>query len=237
MTCTLTTPPVATILAKHFTDAEQQRAKAHEAPGPAEGEPRLQTPFERFTAAKDRHMAIDRPFGQLIYALIRASQPAVVVEFGTSFGISTIFLAAAVRDNGVGKVVTTEFIAEKIVTARQNLTDAGLADLIEFRGGDAMQTLAEPLPGPVDFLFLDGEKSMYLHILTLLEPRMKPGCLVVSDNTDHAGTEPYLEYIRAAGSHYISSALLTTGGPKHESATKSRCVFDHRVHPAGPPGL
>lgn len=217
MTCTLNDSPAAVILEKLFADAEQQRAKAHDAPGPAEAEPPQQTPFERFSAARNRYMPIDRPFGHLMYALIRASRPAVVVEFGTSFGISTIFLAAAVRDNGMGKVITTEFIAEKLVTARQNLTDAGLADLIEFRGGDAIQTLAEPLPGPVDFLFLDGEKSMYLDIVKLLEPRMKPGCLVVSDNTDHEGTQTYLDYIRAAGSGYISSALLTTGGPKHQS--------------------
>lgn len=215
MTCTLTDPPAANVLEKLYADAEQQSAKALPAPDPAGAA--QQTPFERFTAAKDRYMPIDRPFGNLMYALIRASRPAVVAEFGTSFGISTIFLAAAVRDNGMGKVITTEFIAEKIVTARQNLTDACLADLVEFRGGDAIQTLAEPLPGPVDFLFLDGEKSMYLDIVKLLEPRMKPGCLIVSDNTDQPGAASYLAHIRAAGSGYLSSALLTTGGPKHES--------------------
>lgn len=217
MTCTLTDSPVAEVLDRLLADAELQRSRPRNQQSAPDAEPEKMTALERYSAMKDLYLPIDRPFGNLLYSLIRASRPLTVVEFGTSFGISTIFLAAAVRDNGVGKVVTTEFIAEKAETAKQNLTDAGLVDLIDFRLGDAMQTLKEPLPGPVDFLFLDGEKSMYLDIVKLLEPRMKSGCLIASDNTDHEGAELCLEYIREAGNGYISSPVLTPGGPKHES--------------------
>lgn len=213
MTYTLTNSSAAKVLETLFADAKQQRFKLRSRPKPSE----TSTPFERFSAAKDFYMPVDRPFGNLMYSLIRASRPLTLVEFGTSFGISTIFLAAAVRDNGEGKVITTEFIDEKAETAKQNLTDAELVDLVDFRVGDAIATLKEPLPGPVDFLFLDGEKSMYLDIVKLLEPQMKPGCLIVSDNTNHKGAETYLHYIREASNGYISSPLATSDSPKHHS--------------------
>jgi predicted O-methyltransferase YrrM len=217
MKCTLTESPAATILERLLAAADIQHLEHQHSPKPSQEAASLDTPFERFSAAKALYMPIDRPFGNLMYALIRASRPSTIVEFGTSFGISTIFLAAAVRDNGIGKVITTEFIAEKVATARLNLTEAGLVDLIEFRAGDAIQTLQEPLPGPVDFLFLDGEKSMYLDIVKLLEPHMKPGCLVLSDNTDHEGAETYVDYMREGSNGYISASLLTAGGPKQHS--------------------
>ncbi|GHC06085.1 O-methyltransferase [Cerasicoccus arenae] len=218
MTNTLLDSPAAHVLDKLFADAEQQMAKFRDAaqnqPKP---EPVDQTPFERFSARKDLYMPIDRPFGNLMYSLIRATQARTVVEFGTSFGISTIYLAAAVRDNGAGKVITSEFIPEKAETAKKNLTDADLVDLIDFRVGDALMTLNEPLPGQVDFVFLDGEKSMYLDILKVLEPHMKSGCLISSDNTDHDGVENFLAYLHDPANGYVSTPLLTLGGSKHHS--------------------
>ena len=217
MQCTLHSSPAADVLVELYADSELQDAKAKDRPKSAPPLWSGATPLERFTSAKHLYMPIDRPFGHLLYSLIRASRPLTIVEFGTSFGISTIFLAAAARDNGAGKVITTEFLADKAEVAKKNLTAAGLADWVEFRVGDAIHTLHEPLPGPVDFLFLDGEKTMYLDVVKLLEPRMKPGCLIASDNTDQQGTHTYLNHVRDAGNGYISAPLLTPGGPKHQS--------------------
>lgn len=215
---TLTESPAADVLNRLFADAETQMARFRSPTGrPTTPEPEHLTPFERFSARKDLYMPVDRPFGNLMYSLIRGSGAKTVVEFGTSFGISTIFLAAAVRDNGAGQVITTEFIPEKAEVAKTNLTDAGLADLVDFRIGDALATLLEPLPGPVDFIFLDGEKTMYLDVLKVLEPHLKTGCLIASDNTDHDGMESYLEYLRDPANGYISTAVLTPGGPKQNS--------------------
>lgn len=153
-----------------------------------------------------------------MYSLIRASRAQTVVEFGTSFGVSTLFLAAAVRDNGSGQIVTTEFIPEKTETAKRNLMDAGLADCVDFRVGDAMETLKKPLPGAVDFVFLDGEKTMYPQVLRLLESLMKPGCLIASDNTDHDGVQGFLDDLRNPDNGYISMPALTPAGAR---ATRS----------------
>ena len=105
-----------------------------------------------------------------------------MVEFGTSFGISTIHLAAAVRDNGAGRVISTELNAAKAAQARANLAEAGLSDRVTILEGDARETLAA-VPGPVGFVLLDGWKGLYLPVLRLLEPRLAPGALVLADDT------------------------------------------------------
>ncbi len=214
--CTLHESPVADVLTALYADAKKQHAKAASRPR-QERENDTRTPFERFSEMKTRYLPIGRAFGTLMYTLIRATRPTTIIEFGTSFGISTIFLAAAVRDNGAGKVITTEFIPEKAETAKQNLTDAGLVDWVEFRIGDAIETLAEPLPGPVDFLFLDGEKSMYVDVLKLLEPQMPAGALVASDNTDMDGTAELLAYVRDQSNGYVTAPLLTASGEDRTS--------------------
>ncbi len=217
MYCTLNESPAADVLNALYADAAAQRAKHDQGSHKPRPDFENMTPLERFTHAKDAYMPIDRPFGNFLYSTIRASRPQCVVEFGTSFGISTIFQAAAVRDNGVGRIVTTEFIETKAAKAKQNLTEAGLVDLIDFRVGDAMQTLLEPLPAPVDYLFLDGEKSMYIDIVKLLEPFMKSGCLIASDNTDSPGAATYLDYMRDPANGYISTPMLTPGDHKGHS--------------------
>lgn len=217
MSCSLHNPRVTQVLDALYADAEHRESCRNNDTQTANAPAKNSSPYERFYALKDHYLPIDMPFGNLLYALIRTSRPHTVIEFGTSFGISTIFLAAAVHDNGVGRVITTEFIEEKADVAKCNLTDAGLAECVEFRVGDALDTLKDPLPAPCDFLFLDGEKSLYRDVVILLEPQMKSGCLIVSDNTDHEGAQTYLEHVRDAHNGYVSTPLLTLGGTKHET--------------------
>ena len=120
-----------------------------------------------------------------------------------SLGISAIHLASAVRDNGGGRVVTTELSAVKVATATKTFTDVGLDDLITVLEGDALTTL-QSLDGPVDFVVLDGWKELYVPILELLEPRLSPGTLVVADNTSMAELVPYLDYVRDPANGYVS---------------------------------
>ena len=77
-----------------------------------------------------------------------------MVEVGTSHGVSTLYLAAAVRDNGGGVVIGTEHEAEKAKAARANFAAAGLAEFIELREGDLRETL-KSLEGPIDFVLVD----------------------------------------------------------------------------------
>lgn len=172
--------------------------------------------YDRFAARKQIYMPVDREFGNLMYAMAKSMKAKNIVEFGTSFGISTIFLAAAVKDNGGGVVITTEFIPEKAETAKKNLTEANLSDVLEFRVGDALKTLATEVPS-IDMVFLDGEKSMYLDILKLIEPKLRPGCIIAADNTDTEGVKNFLEYVRESKNGYISSAVLTPGKNGHRA--------------------
>ena len=135
--------------------------------------------------------------GRLLYALARSSKPDTVVEFGTSFGISTIHLAAAVRDNGTGRVISTELSAAKVARARANIAEAGLANWVTILEGDARQTLAG-LAGPVGFVLLDGWKGLYLPVLRLLEPRLAAGALVLADDTISMAAQmaDYLSHVR-----------------------------------------
>jgi predicted O-methyltransferase YrrM len=152
---------------------------------------------------KDAPLAVSRETGHLLYMLARSSRARVIVEFGTSFGISTLHLAAALRDNGGGRLITSEFEPSKAKRARQNLTTGGLIDLVEIREGDALKTLGADLPDTIDLVLLDGAKALYPEILDLVEGHLRPGAVIVADNADDS--PDYLARVRAPGSGYMST--------------------------------
>jgi predicted O-methyltransferase YrrM len=167
---------------------------------------RPMTTRERSEAMSEFYIPVTPEAGRLLYALVRATRPATVVEFGMSFGISAIHLASAVRDNGTGRVVTTELSTTKIAAAAETFAETGLDDVITVLEGDALTTLAD-LQGPVDFVLLDGWKDLYLPVLELIEPRLSPGVLVVADNTNSAELEPFLDRVRNPDNGYVSFNL------------------------------
>lgn len=190
------------------TDPAARRA-AREAGVTDEGDPRFHS------AMAGAYMPVTPDFGRLLYILARVSRAQNIVEFGTSFGVSTIFLAAALRDNGGGRLVTTEREASKTERARANLARAGLDHLVEFRTGDALESLWSSPPAPVDLLFLDGPKALYLGVLQLMEPRLASGAAVASDNTDMGGAGGYLDHVRDQRNGYTSCGLLTAALGAH----------------------
>ncbi|MGC4091623.1 MAG: class I SAM-dependent methyltransferase [Polyangiaceae bacterium] len=154
---------------------------------------------------KDAALAVSRETGTLLYMLARSTRAREIVEYGTSFGISTLHLAAALRDNGGGRLITTEFEPSKVARARANLTEGGLVDLVEFREGDALQTLRTHLPEAIDLLLLDGAKSLYPEILSLVESRLRSGALIVADNADFS--PEYLARVRSPAEGYLSMSF------------------------------
>lgn len=158
---------------------------------------------ERADAFSEIYMPVTPEAGRLLYSLVRATRPTTVVEFGMSFGISAIHLAAAVRDNGSGHVVTTELSVTKIAAAKRNFAETGLEDVITVLEGDALTTLAD-VSAPIDFVLLDGWKELYLPVIKMLEPRLSTGALLIADNTEMAETGPYLDYVRDPGNGYVS---------------------------------
>ena len=152
---------------------------------------------------KDAPLAVSRETGALLYMLARSSRARVIVEFGTSFGISTLHLAAGLRDNGGGRLITSEFEPSKAARARDNLSAGGLLDLVEIREGDALRTLSTDLPDTIDLVLLDGAKALYPEILDLVEGHLGPGAIIVADNADHS--PDYLARVRTPGGGYIST--------------------------------
>jgi predicted O-methyltransferase YrrM len=131
---------------------------------------------------KDKLLPIGPSQGELLYLLARSKGVRCAVEFGTSFGVSTIYLAAAIRDAGTGgRVVGTELVPEKVMAARSNLAAAGLTSQVEIREGDAQTTLRD-LTGSVDLLLLDGWPPLAIKVLQIVEPRLANGAFVIVDN-------------------------------------------------------
>ena len=206
MTTTLQDKRVATALDRMYTTANDQLPRLRDRQGEF-AQLASASAQERADALSEIYMPVTPVAGRLLYSLVRATRPTTIVEFGMSFGISAIHLASAVRDNGSGRVVTTELSAAKIAAAKQNFAETSLDDLITVLEGDALTTLAN-LDGPVDFVLLDGWKELYLPVIKLLEPRLSAGSLIVADNTEMADTKPYLDYVRDPDNGYVSVSFL-----------------------------
>jgi predicted O-methyltransferase YrrM len=145
----------------------------------------------------DKLVALDRDKALFCYQLCRASDARRIVEIGTSFGVSTLYLAAAVRDNvraagGSGVVIGTEYEPDKASAACAHFGEAGLSGFIDLREGDLRETLKE-IEGPVDFMLVDIWIGMARPALELVTPHLRPGAIVVCDNTEKYRNE-YADY-------------------------------------------
>lgn len=206
---TLHSPPVRAVLERLFASA----AQTHDSPprlGPGRSLESA-TAQERADALENHYMPISAQGGNLLYALVRASRPDTVVEFGTSFGISTVYLAAALADNGTGRMFGTEMSATKVAAARANLAEAGVAGPVTILPGDALDTLAG-ISGPIGLVLLDGWKDLCLPVLRLLEPRLGPGALVVADDTTFPSMSDYLGYVRHPANGYVNATFPVEDG-------------------------
>lgn len=155
----------------------------------------------------DGSFAAPPQIGLLLYALVRAMRPATVLEFGTGHGFSTLHIAAALRDNGAGQLVSAELHPAKAEAARVNLSLAGLNHHAKVVEGEAAEVLAD-IPD-VDLLYLDGWTAFYLTVLRAVEPNLRPGALVHADDVGKfaKGAAPYLDYVRDPANGYVSVTL------------------------------
>jgi predicted O-methyltransferase YrrM len=204
---TLAAPPLAPLLGRLFEEAEaaESGTGAVLADLSDDDQARLlrsRTDYRAlYERLKDVPLPVSRETGALLYMLARSARAHTIVEFGTSFGISTLHLAAALRDNGGGRLITSEFEPSKAARARDNLRAGGVLDLVEIREGDALETLAHDLPEAIDLVLLDGAKALYSEILGLVESRLGPGALIIADNADMS--PDYLKRVRSPDSGYL----------------------------------
>ena len=164
------------------------------------------------TLLDDAFIPVAAEVGRLLYTLVRLCRPTIAVEFGTSFGLSAIHIAAALRDNGRGKLIATELNSNKATRAIEHIRQAGLGDLVEVRSGDAFKTLSG-VKG-IDFLMLDAWKGLYLPMLKNLEPVLNSGCLIVADDLKlfPEMLQPYVDYVRNPENGYTSNELPIDDG-------------------------
>jgi len=203
------------------TDREAMSALAEVMDGPAEAVDKLVANMlaeERadyravYRSYAHNFLAISPDYGRFLYMVARARNATRIVEFGTSMGVSTIYLAAALRDNGGGQLIGSELEPAKVARARANLDAAGLADLVEIREGDALETLEDP-GGDVDLLLIDGAFALYLPVLRLIEPRLEAGAVILGEN---AFAPEYLAYVRDPANGYLSQSLPLDEGRGNE---------------------
>lgn len=168
--------------------------------------------LERAQIGAEAPQAVAPEVGRILYALVIATRPMLAVEFGASFGVSTIYLAAALHDLGSGELITTELVETKAQAAAQNLVDAGLEARIEMRQGDALATLAD-IDRPIEMLFLDGSNDLYLNVLTMLEPRLAPHAVIAADlsqgDPHHAH---YRDFVSDLDSGFLSVEIPVDAG-------------------------
>jgi predicted O-methyltransferase YrrM len=195
----LVDPVIERVLAdfERRAEEEQRRTMAPGAPG---------------TNLDDLLLSVGREAGILLYLLASGGQARRILELGTSYGYSTVWLAAAARATG-GKVLSCALRDFKIEHARQALTRAGLSSRVEFHQGDCLETL-KTLPGPFDFVLLDVWKDLYLPCFELVHPKLAPGGIIAADNmllpqVVRPQAEAYRARVRAAGD--LDSVLLEVG--------------------------
>ena len=164
----------------------------------------------------DKYLPLEPAQAAFCHLTARALGARTIVEFGTSFGLSTIWLAAAVRDNGGGRVVGTELVPEKAEQAGRNVAEAGLADFVEIRVGNALETLLND-PENVDLLLNDGFPMLAQPIVELVGPRMRPGGVVITDNvgTFRANYRDYVRYMRDARNGFRSVVVPFKAGTEY----------------------
>jgi len=152
---------------------------------------------------KEVYLSISKEQGKDLVALIKKQQCKNIVEFGTSFGISTLFLAQGIIETK-GNIVTTELIESKALKAIENFKKAGVNDYIEVRIGDALQTLNN-YSSPIDLLVLDGWKDLYLPIFKLLEPNFHKNTIIYVDNANMLESKVFLEVVAKDDTYQLES--------------------------------
>ncbi len=222
----LTTAPIADLLKRLF-----QKAEMTDGPLIAEGSEFSEEQAKKFLddEAKDykaiyktfagHYLSVSPAFGKFLYMCARTRKAKRIVEFGTSFGISAIHLACALRDGGGGQLIGTELEATKAAAAQENLAAAGLDDFVDIRIGDALETLKDDIGGDVDLVHLDGAFNLYLPVLKILEPHLKAGALVIGENAFEPG---YLDYVRNPQNGFLSMAIPIDVGRGNELTVVTR---------------
>ena len=162
---------------------------------------------------RDKLVALEKDKAEYCYALCRVLGATRAVECGTSYGVSTLYLAAAIRDNGGGSVIATEHEPDKARIARRNFAAAGLTEYIDLREGDLANTL-ETIDGPVDFVLMDIWTEAVMPAMTRIAPHLRQGAIIIADNTTSSrrGYDAYFAFIADPKNRLRTMTVPFSGG-------------------------
>ncbi|HKV00320.1 MAG TPA: class I SAM-dependent methyltransferase [Vineibacter sp.] len=171
----------------------------------------LDADANRFMA--DKMVALEPIKAEFCWLMCRALRARRVVEVGTSFGVSTLYLADAVRANGGGTVIGTEYEPAKAAVAQAHFEAAGLSPFIDLREGDLRETL-KVVDGPVDFVLMDIWTEMARPAVELVAPHLRAGAMIAVDNTAqfrHAYRH-FFEFVTDPKNGFTTMTLPFDGG-------------------------
>jgi predicted O-methyltransferase YrrM len=208
-------PELESLLAGLYAQSDQQAAAMRSFDASRTGQMEPPAAKEARAFLSDKLVALDPDKAEFCYQLCRANNARRIVEIGTSYGVSTLYLAAAVRDNvdasgGDGVVIGTEYEPNKASAARAHFEQAGLSRFIDLREGDLRQTLRQ-IDGPVDFMLMDIWITMARPALELVTPHLRPGAIVIADNTAQYRGE-YADYFAFLDAHGFRTMTLPFDG-------------------------
>ncbi len=153
---------------------------------------------EDFQSSQDTalSLAITPETGRFLRNMVLAHGPARILELGSSYGVSTLYLADALCTMGRGTVVATELDPDKCAHLRAHVRTAGVEVHVDLREGDVFQTVAE-LDGTFDMVFIDVWADAYLPLFRQTERLLRPGSIVLADNmyTAEDAVRPYKQYL------------------------------------------
>jgi len=157
-------------------------------------------------------LPVGKEVGQFLNTLIKASNSQTILEVGTSYGYSTLWMAEAAKQTG-GKVITLEIDPQKAAYAKGQIEEAGLKDYVEFRVGNALESIQKS-EETFDFVLVDIWKELYVPCFELFFPKLKDGAYVISDNM-------------------ISPAIHLEDAAAYQKEVKKTHAFDSVLLPIG----
>lgn len=166
---------------------------------------------ERFMADRDDALALPREAAAFLHGLVLARGASRVIEIGTSYGYSGLWIASALCAWG-GRLITIDREPRKTTTARSFFEAAGLADAVAFVTGDASSLLPD-VEGPIDFVLNDADKENAQWYVELLLPKLSRNAVVLTDNTvSHADQlASFVAWARSCGAFFSTHVPIGSG--------------------------
>lgn len=131
-------------------------------------------------ADKEGFPAVGPQVGALLALLVNISGASKILELGSGFGYSAMWMAKAMTTEGI--IILTDESADFKKKAAGYFEKIGLSDRIEYKVGNSIQIMTE-LTGPFDLIFNDIDKEDYPAVIDLAYPRLRKGGILVTDNT------------------------------------------------------